>query len=183
MSRTDAHRPVWVHDFFDGSIDHDHAGGECVVETFEFMRWQATSRANPNRHYDACPRTSYSEYRCDDPDGNPGRTSCWRVYRELEPCVGHSYLHTDYSAECAVCDSRPPIPTCDRRIPGSYWWRVTKLYGDHVPGDICNLHERGKRREKRDVLRAAAKDYNTHGETDIEPAPAWHRHAAAWYYW
>lgn len=181
MSRTDAHRPVWVHDFFDGTIQHDHRSGVCVEETLERVRWEANSRSKRYRHDPACPRVSYDVRHCDGPDSLGYR--CWTVIKATDVCNGHNVRRYDETVPCAVCDLIPEPATCNYRIPGRYYWRLTKLYGEHVPADVVNMYEHVDRQKTRLALRDAARDWNANGETDIEPDVTQHRHAASWYYW
>jgi hypothetical protein len=40
-----------------------------------------------------------------------------------------------------------------------------------------------ERARVRDTLRAARRDYNAHGDTDIEPFPRQHRHGLLYDWW
>jgi hypothetical protein len=55
---------------------------------------------------------------------------------------------------------------------------VCVVYGSPPPQDFRAVWERSARRDKRDTLRAAAREYNTHHDTDAEPLPVRHRHTA-----
>lgn len=72
---------------------------------------------------------------------------------------------------------------CQRSWSRGYGWQVSKIYGEHVVSGACNDFERIYRSESRMLLDAARRDYNTHGETDLDVAPARHRHRAIWDYW
>lgn len=72
---------------------------------------------------------------------------------------------------------------CQRSWSRGYGWQVSVIYGEHVPGDVCNDYERMDRQDGRRVLRAAARDYNANGNTELEPVPARHRHKGIWHFW
>lgn len=180
MSRTDAHAPVWVHDFFGGVVRHDHARGVCIEETLERARLEANSRWKRYTHDARCPRVSYTQEYCDQTRLG---YKCWNVVVGSDVCGGHNVRHYDKSVGCQVCDTVPVEPTCDRQVPGRYYHRLTNLYGQHVPSDVVNLYERVDRQRTRAALHDAARDWNANGDTDVEPPTDQHRHAASWYYW
>jgi len=159
---------------------HDHRGGACIEESYERAKWEATSRWKRYTHDKRCPRVSYSVRYCDQERLG---YKCWNVVRDAEFCGGHNVREYDKSVGCQVCDSIPEEPTCEYKIPGSYFHRLSKLYGEHVAADVCNDYERQYRSESRQLLHAARREWNTYGDTDTEVAPARHRHKAVWYYW
>lgn len=56
--------------------------------------------------------------------------------------------------------------------------------GSSVPKSfIDSKYNNPMRREARDVLREAAKEWNAIGDTDLEPSRGGPRNAAWWYYW
>lgn len=72
---------------------------------------------------------------------------------------------------------------CSLEWARGYGWQVSKIYGQHVDNEACNNYERQYRSESRQLLNAARRDYNMHGETEMDVPPARHRHKAIWYYW
>jgi hypothetical protein len=74
---------------------------------------------------------------------------------------------------------RPCDGTCDRdgRPGGCRFWHYGGLLLGGPTPEACHLLFYGPDRARvRDTLRAARRDYNTHGVTDIEPFPRPHRH-------
>lgn len=89
-----------------------------------------------------------------------------RVYHPEWPCT---------------CDDTPPAATCDYRLSradgGGY------CQGG-VPTWYCReTYHRPQRREARDVLNAARRDYNANGDTEIEPVNRQARNEARWAWW
>ena len=86
--------------------------------------------------------------------------------------------HADWPC---VCDDTPPGSTCDYRLSradgGGY------CIGG-VPTWYCReTYHRPQRREMRDVLNSARRDYNANGDTDIEPVNRQARNSAHWSWW
>jgi hypothetical protein len=200
MSKTDKTRPWWViqHDpTLHSRVVHDHRHGACVVESPEYARWNAASSTVLARHIwsGTCPRWDRIIEFC-APDRGESRPWCragWAITVGVGPRWDHTFLGAHRvtltceghprmvpvapDAACATCDSVPPTPTCRVRVldcPGERPAAVAYL---------ANRAERSARRATRSALRAAARDWNTHGDTDIEPVPAWHRDGARWDAW
>jgi len=77
-----------------------------------------------------------------------------------------------------------PDVTCERRHHHMrYSVMVAKVYGQTVPREARNMHHNTSRMDERMTLREAARDYNTHGETDLNMEDNPHRHSASWFYW
>lgn len=87
-------------------------------------------------------------------------------------------FHSDWPC---VCDNEPRPATCDytlsRADGGGYC-------SGGVPTWYCReTYHRPQRREMRDVLNDARRDYNANGDTEIEPVNRQARNEAHWSWW
>lgn len=129
-------------------------------------------------------------------DGETVTTTSWRRMWSHE--VAYMRPVTRWVFEVRIVRSLvteiKPIKECDLDAPSTRYLDGCRRYGGNPPGGRC--YERPKKDRRRvefygperahvrDILRAAADDYNTYGETDSEPDPRQHRHATwAGGYW
>lgn len=205
MSRTDKTDPGWLQEHRYGIVEHDHCrGGECRVETLAQAR---ASAARSDRHpRERCARYTLVEEAC------PGHLNCYLArnrlntlrnlarwdngfvallrldrYNDRNPFFcdrPHRRYVYDSSVPCEGCARREAMPpaTCEHRIVRGYV-HVARVYGDAPPPWFRRQFETTARADTRTALRNAARDYNTNGDTDIEPEPTRHRHNAGWYWW
>lgn len=203
MSRTDKTVPYRVREYRDGSIDHDHTTGRCVEESRE----QALEAHHSSwKRYDHdCPRRTRYEYECPGycpAEDGPGAGWCWAarerhktLMKTNEPwdsivqpawhverwrrrrvfCVRpHTVTRYNRGTPCADCDARP---TCEYDLD----WSYRRIVGS-APHDYRQLFHRANRRNERDSLHSARRDWNANGDTDIEVVDRYHRHCANWYW-
>lgn len=213
MSRTDAHRPGWLQ-YFDDTVpvrvSHDHRLGNCVPETLEYARWNATQRFAGLRHLPSrCSKYEAYAYPCpQDRDATPSAGGCytvWSAYDSWRYAVHEhesvrypwwtkprwrfpEHEHTSYKhfpdRYCEGCASQPEHPTCVRQYACRYPYYASKVYGVRPSREDRRLYYNGpERRRTRDVLRDAARDWNANGDTDIELDTRQHRHSVAWLLW
>lgn len=195
MSKTDKTDPAWLQEYLYGRVKHDHRSGVCLEETFEAARPSSGPWRAGRHHWRNCPKREVIAIDC------PCDNTCWHWVRaqaqqilvrgpwgwERRPvnCPPHRHervvVHTD--VPCVFCDNKLAVPTCTRDIPMGYIAKVRRLYGDGPDREFRNKWEAAARRAARDTLRCAARDYNTNGDTDVEPEPVRHRHAAHWAWW
>lgn len=176
MSRTDKTAPWWVkaHDpSFGARLEHDHAGGECRVESLADARRRVVSRTSWWRHERQCERFDVETRFC-DPGDTIGCMAPWRVrfaQREGLPaptCAGHLRLYAAHpDVPCEVCDAPPP-PTCTPRWARRYAWELRKIHGRSMGRAAKRLPEKSLRAASRNELREAAKEWNATG--DVEAA-------------
>lgn len=203
MSRTDKTVPYRVREYRDGSIDHDHITGRCVEESREQALEHRIS--SWRRYAHDCPRRTRIEYECpgycpiedgprsggcysarwrhkvvaamNEPD-HDGLVPYWHVERWRRRRVfcerPHVVVRNDRSIPCDDCDSRP---TCEYNLD----WSYSRIVGS-APRDYRKDFHRANRRNERDVLNDARRDYNANGDTDLEPVDKYHRHCANWYW-
>lgn len=115
--------------------------------------------------------------------------------RELHPNAKYVYTYERYAGELIACRQirqgyydRPiyrsrligwvdePIRECDIDDPnGVCYYYAWGIHYTHPKNRELRrvVDEKPRRAEVRDVLNSAKYDYNTHGETDIEPEPGW----------
>lgn len=67
------------------------------------------------------------------------------------------------------CDIASPQGLCGR-------WQPYRHHCDPSADDRRNAYYGPERAHVRGMLRAAAREYNAHGDTDVEPEPRQHRH-------
>ncbi len=197
MSRTDKDRPYRIREFFGGEVKHDHRNGECVIETFTDAKAGYLGRY----HYSRCNKRSRV------PDDCPGAGWGWgqcriatKAYSELDiyerlrysrdpsrfKCdTQHTKFVYDPDAPCTGCDdieARRRV-TCEYTMPADK--RAYYRYASPPPAwFVKHVYHSPMRRDARDVLRGAARDYNTYGETDAdEGLECLHQHSAKWLWW
>ena len=203
MSRTDNTRPGWLVEYADGRLHHDHRSGTCVPATFSDIRRDAGGRSSWHSRYD-CARWEYTIIDC------PGHPDCWHARAELADRIrlaracgdddrlaglhrygpGRPYRCRDghaHWAETGLDCGRCTEQAAQRAITCRYWLdadylRVQVVHGSRAsePGDRRRAEGRARTRT-RDVLRAAAAEWNAYGDTDVEPEPTRHRHSCAWW--
>lgn len=155
MSDTFKTRPGWVSDFFDGTVEHNHAGGQCRVETLAEAR--AAARGALRGHTRGrCPRWVRTALPC--PAAIRADRRCPLSWAEDGgSCPGHDRLFFHAEIDCGVCDARP---TCTRRID-EHWEATQRRYGAGVPRwFVRTMHHVPLRRSGRDTLHAARREYN-----------------------
>ena len=198
MSKTDKTAPGWLHEFRDGRLVHDHRAGPCRPETLHDARLDAgRSNHHPNG---SCAKRASVPVAC------PGAPACARAARELARlvdearaggdwdeicrmnrasvrlavrCDSHVRAEYDADAPCPGCDERRARPTCEHRF-GMPYAHVARMYGAGPPAAYRRYRERAVRSDGREALRMAARDWNSHGDTDLDPGPVRHRHEAGW---
>lgn len=200
MSRTDKDLPYRIREYREGAIDHDHTTGRCVEETREHA---LEHRISAWRRYDHdCPRRERIETPCAGYcAADNTRSYCWsarhiydsrRRLIELTPNAwtaeylerlrlrrifcDRPHVHHMYhrSIPCDVCDARP---TCEYNLD----WSYARIAGS-APREYRRDFHRTHRRNERDVLNDARRDYNANGETELEPVDKYQRHCANWYW-
>ncbi len=123
--------------------------------------WVSAVWYEPEHNWCDAPRRQFAAHRklrpCDLPPEpkRQHRTSAPSTYRRGQRIED---LHCGW------------IPLWPDRT-GAPRWYVQHIY--HDP----------QRTLVRDTLRAAAREWNHHGDTDLEPAPIQGRGGARWYYW
>ncbi|BFU47655.1 hypothetical protein KRMM14A1004_58920 [Krasilnikovia sp. MM14-A1004] len=145
MSRTFKTRPVWVHDYADGVLHHDHRGGICREQTLDDAR--RAGRRHLASHWRRCRAHALDDALCRRPDRGGS-------------CSEHR-VRVASDVTCRGCASATERPTCTR-VAGRGWWdRQRRLRGDAVPAwFVTQIYHSPMRRSSRDVLRRAVGEYN-----------------------
>lgn len=99
-------------------------------------------------------------------DHSKGECGIVRTIVDCKRSHGPNFNWRDYYSTC-----------CQVNIVPYDSWRFCDTGPDK---DACRKHEKAARQKARVQLRAAVRDYNGNGETDISPEPYRHRHQAAW---